>query len=66
MNHSNVKAGVKSRKIKEKKKLKNIRNRNVLVKDRIEPTSLIPPKGNKKQQGLIDPTDTETFYDWSV
>ena len=66
MNHSNVKAGVKSRKIKEKKKFKNIRNRNVSVKDRIEPTFLIPPKGNKIQQGLIYPTDTETFYDWSV
>ena len=66
MNHSNVNAGVKSRKIKEKKKFKNIRNRNVSVKDRIEPTFLIPPKGNKIQQGLIYPTDTETFYDWSV
>ena len=66
MNHSTVVTGVKGRKNKEKKKFKNIKNQNVSVKDKIEPALLIPPKGNKRQKGLIDPTDTETFYDWSL
>ena len=66
VNHSTVVTGAKGRKNKEKKKLKNIKKRNISVKDKIEPTLLIPPKSNKNQKGLIDPTDTETFYDWSL
>ena len=66
MKHSNVTARVKARKIKQKKKLKNIKDRNDSVKNTTDSTFLVPPKKNKNEKGLIDPIDTETFHDWSL
>ena len=64
--HSNVATRLKTKKIKQKKKLQNIKDQSDSVKNTSESTFLVPPKKNKNKRGLIDPVDVETFHDWSL
>ena len=64
--HSNVTTRVKTKKIKQKKKVQNIKDQSDSVKNTSESTFLVPPKKNKNKRGLIDPVDVETFHDWSL